>query len=192
VIAERGKEGIMRLRFRALVALLVLVLVLGATADLSAAGLTGWTNFGFGWANAGYAVGDDYGIRNGDGNHTGHLWIASSTELGPRRIRLRVVSRDSRPVEVGIWYLWIGCRTPDGTYWRRDLSGVFPDFTPPASFVIYNARIDGPVEACHVSVELSTDLYSDGLHHFEARLQARYLGMSPTAATTADPLTGVQ
>jgi hypothetical protein len=146
-----------------------------STMGPTAAELTRWEDFGAGWANAGYTHGPaPEGPNNGDGNHAGQVRVASSTGYQPKMIRLKFASRDESPVPVEIWYLWIGCKRPDGTYWSRDVSGQTAAITPPGAVKIYDHRRDGPVIGCHVSMEASTTLYDDVLHHFAVRLQARY------------------
>lgn len=163
-----------RLR-RSLVILGVLIMLLAVTVGPTTAELTSWTNFGTGWVNAGYSHDSPVAMpQNGHGNHAGQVRLASSTELDPRRIRIRVVSTDPNPVEVHVTYLWMGCKIEGGGYWSRVMSDQIPEFVPPASFVIYDRRFDGSVEGCHVSVALSTTLFDDGLHHYKVKLQAKH------------------
>jgi hypothetical protein len=158
------------------------VLVLGACLALlvstmgpTAAEFSKWEVFGAGWANAGYTHTPQVdGPHNGDGNHAGQIRVASSTGYQPKMIRLKFASRDASPVPVEIWYLWIGCKRPDGTYWSRDMSQGIGTITPPGKVKIYDFKVDGPVVGCHVSMEASTTLYDDALHHFAVKLQARY------------------
>jgi hypothetical protein len=152
----------------------VTILVAGLIGPTTAA-FTPWTDFGVGWANAGYSHDSPVAVpMNGDGNHAGQVGIASSTEPNPLRMRVRVVSTDPEPVDIDVEYLWISCKTKGGGYWQQELSNVIPTVTPPATITLYNRRIDGPVDGCHVDLEFSTGLYDDGLHNYMVKLQARY------------------
>lgn len=153
------------------------VFVLAPMVEPSAATLTRWTNFGSGWANAGWAHDDALAKPdNGPGDTAGIVQLLSSTEFGPRRIRIRVVSEDDNPVEVFVDRIWIGCTVPGRRSWSREISDRFPAaVTPPATMKLYDRRLDGPVEACEVQAWFSTWLYSDDLHHFRVNLQAKHL-----------------
>lgn len=158
-------------RLRGPVVALLAFALLAGPVPASDAALTSWETIGAGWAWGGSSRLLD-GPENGIDVNRAHVSIGTNTAIDPRRIR--IVASVGKEAQASHISWWIECIDENHNYWSK--SGFYDAPELPFRRPVYRADMDGPVQACAVTVDV-TGPWEELPYRLRVKAQARYAGM---------------